>query len=285
MKTLRAILTELKKYTISLSFLICIGIAILLCFCSLFRITIDGSEQSVFDVMMSVSYEEKLADISLNCYSAFKAGHGEWFTLFIPVAAAFAFVPVVCDERSGGNIRLNISRIGKIRYCVAKATAAAVSAGLAIVIGYMIYGIVVFTTFPSPDMYCVEEQSFIYASLGTAPLLSVTGLLVRLFIYGAVSALPALLLSAIIRNKFLVICIPFMMKYIFAQVYVKLVMDIIFLDAELPPIVSVISPDSLLPEYSDAVQNVLVFAVYSAFIIICTVIYTIITVRRTDCGA
>ncbi len=283
MKTIRAIFTELKKYMLSLSFAVCIIIALLLCFCSLLRYTADGAEQSVFEVMISTSYEDKLSDPALNFVSVFRCGSGIWFSMFVPVAAAFAFAPIICDERSGGNIRLTMSRTGKLRYCVAKTAACAISAGAAITAAYIIYGIIVFIAFPMPQ--CYPPDLLTAETLNSQPFLVVLEKLGRLFIYGAVSAQPALLLTPFIRNKFLVMCIPFMLKYILMQVHSKLLSDIVFLDMDVPTIVYAVSPDSLLSNFTDSAANIMVFVLYGVFLLLCPAAYWLFTTRRLDCGA
>ena len=112
--------------------------------------------------------------------------------------------------------------------------------------------------------------------------------LIYMFFYGMVSVAPAIMLTSIIRNKYLVLCIPFFLKYVLNQSCVKIQSQALSnyetVDMSLLKFVSVINPDALsyLSEYGSDKKLVLI---YSGFIILFSfVFYLTMCIRRNDCG-
>lgn len=70
-----------------------------------------------------------------------------------------------------------------------------------------------------------------------------------MFLYGAVCAAPAIMFTGFIRNKYLVLCIPFFIKYAVSQTCIKLqsqaVSDYNNVDTEMLKISSIFNPDAL----------------------------------------
>ena len=107
--------------------------------------------------------------------------------MFIPILAAFPFIPVFCDERSGGNGRFVISREGKISYIISKYFAAIISGGFGVLLGYVLFLLIAFFGFSKGDEAWV------------VPAIKQMG---GMFIYGGVMSLPALAIAGFVRNNY-----------------------------------------------------------------------------------
>lgn len=109
-----------------------------------------------------------------------------------------------------------------------------------------------------------------------------------MFLYGAVCAAPIIMLTSIIRNKYLVMCIPFFLKYAINQTCIKLQSqafeNIENTDTKLLKISSIINPDALsyLSDYGEDQKLILIYS--GVIIIAAAAFYLIIYARRLDSG-
>lgn len=110
----------------------------------------------------------------------------------------------------------------------------------------------------------------------------------EMFLYGAVCAAPAIMFTSLIRNKYLVLCIPFFIKYAVNQTCIKLqsqaVSDYNNVDTEKMKISSIVNPDALsyLSDFGNDKKLVLIYN--GALLFSAAVIYLIIQSRRLDSG-
>lgn len=196
-KSAYSIIIELTKTIFSYGFILCIVITALLCFTS--EIYIDsttGQEYSVIEIMADKSrfslYDFKSAGILHSSVSPY-------LTIFIPVLSSIPFVTVFCAERIGGNIRFVISRLGKKIYYIAKFISAIISSGMAVMLGFILYSIIICITFPI-GILTVSELLKMYAGMG---------------IYGIISVIPAFFISSFIKNKYMICCFPFIFMHFY----------------------------------------------------------------------
>ena len=162
------------------------------------------------------------------------------------------------------------------------------------VIGYLIFIGLVLLLFPHLSEYSSQQTEMFYENLryvfpeiSNGILLPAVKTLCSVFVYGAFWAMPAMLLTAVVRNKYIVMCVPFFLKYALGQLCQKLqaqaVSDIQHTDMKLLELTGVIHPDSLahLPQSAQKC-SVLVFSgvlVISAF-----ALYLFLQMRRLDSG-
>lgn len=82
--------------------------------------------------------------------------------------------------------------------------------GLSYLAGYLLYGVFVWIYFPAADVYvqaglpvreCSDLQIF-FAMAG-------------IFLFGMVSVLPAIIAASFVKNKYLVVCMPFALLYLY----------------------------------------------------------------------
>ena len=213
LKTSHVLRQDFSRVVFSYRFLLCVLIVAGLCFTTPIYTEHDtGKEYNVLLVLAGFSRKQIWDDLGLTFYRVVMNSASSYLTLFIPIVAAFPFITAFCTERNSGNLRLTLFRSGRARYCVSKFLTCAASGGLAVMFGYLLYGAVIFPLFP------LQLPTVGYAAAGATISAAgmVTGILrnaLGMFLYGAASSLPAFLFSAFIKNRYIIICLPFMLIY------------------------------------------------------------------------
>ena len=218
---------ELGKMMSNVAFFAAIAAVVLLMMTSnVFKSFNTGREYNLFDIIFS---EERKGLVEESGYSAVElitTADNSYLIMFLPIAAAVPFVMIVCGEKKNSITRFEIYRTGKNRYVIGKFLAAAVVGGGIAVVGTCIYALCVRSVFPggtgerfaiSVDM--IREQSKVfdmaYGKLGVAGIYILK--LIRVFFYGAFSAVPAFGFSALIKNRYVVLSLPFIVTYFFTK--------------------------------------------------------------------
>lgn len=292
----RIIKAEFYKILTGYGFYICMAFTVVLCFCTgIYRDPMNNNEYSVIKSLMEFDREFMLRDSAFCSYRVAERGSGSWLSMFIPIISAFAFIPLVCDESESRFIRFSIFRSSKFSFRTSKFLTACISGGLAVMLGYIIFTASVYVLFPniseySPDVQDMlrEELSYSYPEASKHGHMFLLGMKsVEMFLYGAVSAIPSVMLTCLMRNKYLVMCIPFFLKYTVTQTSVRLSARA-FSDWENPDIrlsnfASVISPDAVLNVFtSHLMRQILIYN--GVLALIAFLFYTIVYGRRLDCG-
>lgn len=202
-KLLRVTIIDLRKTLVSYGTVVCIAAVFLLCFAS--TIYTDGFTGKEYTVLEVIADRNKLPQIGLSPLDIVRSSVNPYLTLFLPVLSSIPFVTLFCAERLSGNIRFIITRTGKLTYALSKFFSAVISGALTVTIGFIMYSLVIFVVFGRDG--ALSDLIRIYT--GTA-------------IYGAVSVLPAFLLSSFIRNKYMICCFPFIFMHFYYTVLAKL---------------------------------------------------------------
>ncbi len=235
MKTLRIISTSLRKVLTSYGFYACVIITFVLCFTVEIYYDISAQESySVIHVLMSYSNEQMLANTDFCSYNVFTKGVDGWFPMFIPIVAAFPVIPLICDERNSKFRRITAFRTTKFSYNTGSFISAMISGGLAVMAGFLLFSVIAFAAFPNINEFeasmaesfewWIPESYRFFTKLGYPYLIFLKFL--EVFLFGAFSAIPAFILTSIMKNKYLIICIPFFIKYMITQTYSKLYMSV-----------------------------------------------------------
>ena len=295
MTFLRATRTIIRKIITNIGFFGCVLFTVVLCFSAIiYTDTVKNDNYSVITSLMNFDRSFMLGDTSFCAQSIVLKGADGWLPMFIPIISAFAFIPLICDEHEAKSVRFEIFRTSKLSFHASRFVTSLLCGGLAVVIGYLIFAGLVFLMFPHLESYTAQQQEMFFESMRFAypemsrglavPLLKTLG---SVFMYGVFWAMPAMLLTAVVRNKYIVMCVPFFLKYALGQLCQKLqaqaVSDIQHTDMKLLELTGVIHPDSLahLPQSAQKC-SVLVFSgvlVISAF-----ALYLFLQVRRLDSG-
>lgn len=266
-KLFRNIKIDLNKSIFSFGFAICIIVTFLLCFTSvIYTDGRTGREYSVFQIIIDM---QKFRHISLDAESVFRASVSHYLTIFLPVLSALPYVTFFCSERVSGCIRMSISRSGKLPYYTAKFISAAISGGFAVMMGYILYGFVIYNIFPSNSASLI---GFLKLSFG-------------MLLYGAISVLPAFFLSAFIKNKYIICCLPFIIMH-FYYTMLSRIQDKFISTNNWNAVMkmSFLYPNSIREIFETSNNRLLVLCFYVCLAVISFIGFTIIMNRRFDYG-
>lgn len=296
MKLINNALICLKMILKNYGFYICVLFTFILCLCTgIYRDPINNNEYSVIKVLKSFDHNYMLNDRMLCSYMVAERGAGSWLSMFIPIISAFASIPLICDEKEAGFIRLSIFRSSKYSYYASKFLTSCIAGGLAVMLGYLFYTISVYFLFPNINEYPPEIQEMLNEELSNMyPEASKRGYIAlhaikffEMFIFGMVASVPAVSLTCFMRNKYLIMCIPFFYKYAVTQGSERLMSaafkDISDPNEKLAKLAGTLSPDATLNVFSSA--NMRQILLYNGILVlIAFTIYILVSERRFDCG-
>ena len=296
MKIIKNIMVNFKMIFTNYGFYICTAFTIILCFCAgIYRDPINNNEYSVIKSLIEFDREFMLNDNSFCSYKVAENGSGSWLSMFIPIISAFTFIPLVCDESESKFIRFSVFRSSKFNYHISKFLTACISGGLAVAFGYIIFTVSIYAVFPNINDYSKELQtilkeeiSYIYPKSAGQSYIFILGIKsAEMFIYGAISSVPSIMLTCLIKNKYLVMCIPFFIKYTVTQTSTRLssqaLSNIENPNIRLLKFSAVISPDSILNVFNSPNMR-LIFIYNGTLVLTAFLFYIIVCGRRFDCG-
>ena len=290
----RNIKVNFTKIMSGYGFYICVFFTMILCFATyIFEETISGNRYTVIRSYFSFDREFMLQTTSLSSVEVMRCGTGSWLSLFLPIITAFAFVPVICEEHKSRAVRFEVLRSGKINYYCGRFISGCLYGGLSVMLGYGLYAIVVYRMFPGIGEYSAALQRDYWktvdlpqaAMFGEGYLCIILPKLAEVCLYGMICAAPILLLTALIHNQYVVICLPFFLKYGLSQICMRInTQPNVGIKAFGRHLATIIDPDALadLSEYGSDAKWVLI---YSACIIVGSfVLYLLLQRRRLDSG-
>lgn len=269
-KFLNSLISDLKKIIVGYGFIASIIVVFLLCFTSvIYRDILNGKEYTVIEILLS---EKNFTNMEFSSQSILYTSVSPYITIFLPILSSIPFVTTLCAERSGGNIRFIITRTGKMVYCISKFLSALLSGMLSVMLGFVLYSVAICISFECN----IKVSELIKMYIGMA-------------FYGAVSVLPALLLSAFIKNKYVVCCFPFIFMHFYYTIIAK-IQDYLFSENMGSTVVKMgfLFPDMLkniLLDYNNVEKLHEYTVIYYSLLTIFTFIgFVVIMNRRFDYG-
>ena len=242
---------------------------------------LTGEEFTVLDFIISDNQNELLEASDLRESDLIARGIESYLDMFLPIIAVIPFVAVVCGEKKNNNTRFEIYRVGKTRYVAGKYMAAMITGGCITVTGFLLFCLLILPVFPDGVRETVEIQNefLIQETVITGRLFKTFGIagiyimkFIRMFLYGAFVTVPALGLSVIIKNRYMILSIPFMGFYLLRKVIEKRV------DADLYYFL----PDMIGNAY--VTEWVRLLVIYGSVSIMVFLWYRIYMGRKCDCG-
>lgn len=227
MKFFSTLRQDLKKTVGNYSFLVCILITAGLCFTAIaYSNEEKGISVTVLDAILYKSRAEMLKESSYSLSHIFGAASTGYLPMFLPMIAAFPFIPNFCSERNSGLVRMTIFRTGKYRYYFSKFLSAIIGGGLAVSLGCALYCAISSFFFPLPENYPVDMQ-LVEMGVATIPTNTICikiafYTLLGSFCCGALSTLPAFFFASFIRNRYVIVCLPFMITYMYTSLIDKI---------------------------------------------------------------
>lgn len=205
-----------------------VGTAVICMFSELYH-TSQGETKTIMEMFVQYSKNAMLDDTQLCSYNVFITGFSGWLTLFVPVIVSISAINIYIDERKSGMWRLTLYRTGRVKYSISSGLFILFSGGLALALGIGLFAVLTAIMFPPLSAYTAESVNLftefafrqgtamygIYR-VGGLPLCTIVQL-AETFFYGMVCSSAAMLLSAFCENKYIIICIPFFLKYALDQ--------------------------------------------------------------------
>lgn len=198
-KYLCCVAGDLKRAVFSHAFLISAAAAFALCFSIVGYRNGDGGERTVLDILMQ---GRGSAPLGLSVSGLIKVSN--YMVTFLPIIAALPFVTTFCAERQTGNMRFQISRVGRMPYYFAKFTAALLSGGMAVLAGYLLYTAALCAFFPVGGIGGVARG------------------LCGVALYGMASVTPVFFFTSFIKNKYIACCLPFILMHFYSTILMML---------------------------------------------------------------
>lgn len=220
---IRSLKCDLGKTLISAGFLAAVIVTFLLCFTE--SAYVDSSDNRSYSVLESLFKFKRTFMESTDRFCSltiFKTALSGYSAMFLPILASFPFVFSQSAERNSGNIRFSIFRTKRMKYYFSKFICGVISGGLGIMLGVILFGIFSVIAFPGVSHYPNIDLSF-YAPNGV--FAEVMKKLLSAFIYGCVSTLPAFFLSAFCRNRYIILCVPFLTRFMRETAINKILSD------------------------------------------------------------
>ena len=184
-------------------------------------VTQAGATVSIIQVLVVCVSQKDIANIGFVMPSAVNiiANAGsQYIATFLPVLAAFPSVPLLLEMQKSGFGRFAIMRQSKNSYLCSCIIAGWISGGMVMLIGYVGMALPVYLLLPAGD---IPPEVFVSNSpleglvgiLGTGTV--IIGQAINQFFYGAFFALPALFLVRRLHNRYLVLCIPVLLRFLY----------------------------------------------------------------------
>lgn len=194
--TLRRIFTEKSPW-------LCCACVFTLCFTASVGTAENGDPLNVLSYIFGGEKNPPGADMIINSRG------GSWLAMFLPIISGLCFANVICDDKSSKYMRCEVIRTGFYKLKAAKFLSAVVSSGIVTVVGFSAFSVFINLYFPKDDFVEIDLAVII----------------AEMFIYGIMSAIPTLIAAAFTNNKYLILCVPFLLKYGSSQFAYKLSND------------------------------------------------------------
>ena len=184
-------------------------------------VTQTGATVSIIQVLVVCVSQKDIANIGFvmpSAVSIIANAGSQYIATFLPVLAAFPSVPLLLEMQKSGFGRFAIMRQSKNSYLCSCIIAGWISGGMVMLIGYVGMALPVYLLLPSGD---ISPEVFVSNSpleglvgiLGTSTV--IIGQAINQFFYGAFFALPALFLVRRLHNRYLVLCIPVLLRFLY----------------------------------------------------------------------
>ena len=244
----------LKRIFKSKAYWLSVMAALLLLLCSVVYTDVRSGEQYVF---ISLAYDDAVIDaFSEGLFSLENILFGydaSYFWMFCPIIVG---IPGILTKKTE---RFVLFRTNKNRYLLSKYFSNLFASGSIVALAYVIFSILI--------LLVAKEN--IWNLMLLKKIMSV-------FCWGVFSSIPSMLLVEIVENKYLILCIPFVINYFLYM----------FCSSIVPyQIWSYISPNNFqILFFQD--ERIMIFdiAILSALILICAILKKLSLERRCDCG-
>lgn len=294
---MRNLKNELYKILIGRGFWLSVLAVFSIClFTNIYDDFTTDTKYSVLGALMTFDSEMLAEDWHFCAYEVIRQGTSGWISFFLPIVVAFPCIPLLCDVYESRYVRFEIFRSSKLSFLSAKLFSSFLCGAIAAAAGYALYAIFVAAIFPSPSEL-TPWASELYPMLVGIPEEKLSGfsyvlLVLRkerdVFFWGGLNVMPAAALAGLSKNKYVITCIPFFLKYALKLFCQKMQLLMFFGERTAPAFskaIALINPDALanLSTHPAAFQwQIAIFSVFMFFLYFTC--HLIIQKGRWDCG-
>lgn len=224
------IMSEIKKSLYMPFFIMSCSGVVLTCLLSEGYTSASGKSYTILELLLFLRRDVMFVDVFLNRYEIWMKGIGVWTQLLLPFLLSIGYLSVVSGEKQTGMNRLILIRENNLKYSVSKVFSAVLSGGIIMFVGYLLFGLIVYAKFPSIQEYSKNDlnrylefyqgfhQDFHEVSFFFRRCVDV-------FLYGMCVNIFAYLVSILFTDKYILLCLPLMLKYIWGQAIAKIELD------------------------------------------------------------
>ncbi len=243
-----------------------------------------GERIPVFSLILNNNVTETGEQITKSVLYLWKEGLGNWLQLFAPLLLTSGYIAQLSDERQSGQVQFQLLRSGNFRYCVSKILSGALTGGILLTAGYALYGILLSFFFPPFTGFDFDQQSY-YLELyfENSVYLYTVRRLTGVFLYGMFVSVYGTGVAVLFRDKYMLVCLPFLLNYIYEQMLHKLIIDDLAQGAESVEWIEAFYPVSVSRLSFDRYQAVSVLLMLFLYAVITVLFY--FSVKRGNYGA
>lgn len=192
----------------SIWFVLGICVILVLCFFSEIVMDSDGG-YTILQVLQNMSRSQMAQEPQLMLPVALRNAFSGYVTLFVPIISALPMVQILHIESGSGYKRFYMSRRSYGAYYRNKWLAGMLSAALMLMIAAVFFQVFMALSFPNP---AAEMLKMLGYTSGTG-LFALGRTYIGIFVYGAFSVIPAIVISSFTDNFYFVLCLPFLFSY------------------------------------------------------------------------
>ena len=179
----------------------------------------NGTEYTVLSLIAKAGDEKFRNEVQVTDLELWCAGTGQWLVMFLPAVASSGYLLVLSEEQKHRNRTFMLMRSGITRYCVSKAVSACIVSGLCCMAGYAVYGLLTAAVFPHISRCGSDITEIILMQLGGTSVWDVVWKrLLGMFAFGMACALPGYVLGFLFSDKYVLVCVPVLVSYLYGQV-------------------------------------------------------------------
>lgn len=179
----------------------------------------DGTEYTVMGLITKAGTDKFKQEIPVTALELWCAGSGQWLVMFLPVVASSGYLMVLSEEKKHRCRSFMLVRGGITRYCVSKAVSACLTSALCCAAGYALYGLLMAAVFPHAGRYDSARLESVLIQLGGTSVWNVVWKrMLGMFLFGMACALPGYVLGCFFSDKYVLVCMPVLVSYLYGQV-------------------------------------------------------------------
>ena len=226
-------LSDIKKNIYSPKFLISIFLVFLLCLLSDAPSVSARVPLSVLDEIVKMRREIWLEKgIRFSAPSVFFGfDYSIWYSVILPVIAAFPVIYNFSDEWFGDNYIMTLSRSGYKKYTIGKFLSAFITGFMTSILGLLLFGITVSLIFPSVNEFANAEQLYLNGAYAE-PAKAIAAKVINNSLICGFYAVFAIFLCLIIKDKFFSLSVLMVINYFSMKLEIKFMNSEAFLNNE-----------------------------------------------------